>query len=53
MSYFAYFIGVCVGIFIGTRNERINNKYYNHHTEKIINLENKIKEYKSLIENIN
>ena len=34
---FSYFVGVCVGIFIGKGCERTNNKYY-HHIEKIINL---------------
>ena len=46
MIFFPYFVGVCVGIFIGKGNERTNNSYY--HTEKIINLENKLKEYEIL-----
>ena len=49
---FPYFVGVCVGIFIGKGNERTNNSYY-HHTGKIINLENKLKEYEHLFGKIN
>jgi len=45
--FFPYFVGVCVGIFIGKGNERTNNSYY-HHTEKIINLENKVKDYERM-----
>ena len=49
---FPYFVGVCVGIFIGKGNERSNNSYY-HPTEKIINLENKVKDYERLFGKIN
>ena len=44
---FHYFVGLYIGIFIGKGNERTNNSYY-HHTEKIINLENKVKDYERL-----
>jgi len=50
--FFPYFVGVCVGIFIGKGNERANNSYY-HHTNKIINLENKVKDYERLFGKIN
>jgi hypothetical protein len=50
---FPYCVGVCVGIFIGKGNERSNNSYYYHHTEKIINLENKLKEYERMFGKIN
>jgi hypothetical protein len=50
--FFPYFVGVCVGIFIGKGNERANNSYY-HHTDKIINLENKLKDYERLFGKIN
>jgi hypothetical protein len=50
--FFPYFVGVCVGIFIGKGNERANNAYY-HHAEKIINLENKVKDYERLFGKIN
>ncbi len=45
-----YFVGVCVGVFIG--NERTTKSYYRN-TEKIINLENKLKEYERLFGKIN
>jgi len=48
---FPYFVGVCVGIFIGKETGRTNKSYYN--TEKIINLENKLKEYELLFGKIN
>ena len=41
---FPYFIGFFIGSQIGTGIERTNNSYYNH-KDKIIKLENKIKEY--------
>ena len=44
---FHYFVGLYVGIIIGKANERGHSSYY-YHTEKIINLENKIKEYERL-----
>jgi len=50
--FFPYFVGVCVGIFIGKGNERSNNSYY-YDTEKIINLENKLKEYERMFGKIN
>ena len=50
--FFPYFVGVCVGIFIGKGNERSNNSY-DHTTEKIINLENKLKEYERMFGKIN
>lgn len=48
---FHYFVGLYVGIFIGKANERAHSSYY--HTEKIIKLENKIKEYEGLFGKIN
>ena len=45
---FSYFIGVFIGIQIGKGIERTNNKYY-HHTDRIITLENRIKEYENKI----
>jgi hypothetical protein len=42
-----YFIGLFIGMQIGKGNERTNNSYYRH-TEKIIDLEKKVKEYESL-----
>jgi hypothetical protein len=42
--FFPYFVGVCVGIFIGKGNERAGTYYYQH-TEKIINLQKKLSEY--------
>jgi len=50
--FFPYFVGLCIGIFIGKGNERAKHSYY-HHTEKIINLENKLKEYELLFGKIN
>ena len=45
---FPYFVGLFLGTQIGIGFERTNTRYY-HHREKIINLENKIKEYERLI----
>jgi hypothetical protein len=42
-----YFIGLFLGTQIGIGIERTNNYHYKH-TEKIIKLENKIKEYENL-----
>ena len=44
---FNYFVGLYLGIIIGKANERAHSPYY-HHTEKITNLENKLKEYERL-----
>jgi hypothetical protein len=49
---FPYFVGLIIGTQIGKRFERINTSYYRH-TEKIINLENKIKEYERLCDKMN
>ena len=50
---FHYFAGICVGMWIGKANERAHNSYYYYHTAKIINLENKLKEYERLFGKIN
>lgn len=42
-----YFIGLVLGFQMGKGNERVNTKYYNH-TDTIMNLENKIKNYETL-----
>lgn len=47
---FPYFVGLFLGIQIGEGFERTNNKYYQH-TEKIIKLEKKIKEYECFFKN--
>jgi len=49
--FFPYFVGLFIGTQIGKGFERTNNFYY-HHTEKITNLENKIKEYERLLTKI-
>ena len=41
---FPYFLGLLIGMQIGKGIERTNNSYYRH-IDKIIELENKIKEY--------
>ena len=43
-----YFVGLFVGTQIGKGLERSNAKYYQH-TERIIELENKIKYYERLV----
>jgi hypothetical protein len=43
-----YFVGICVGICI----EKANNSHY-YNREKIINLENKLKEYERFFGKIN
>jgi hypothetical protein len=43
-----YLVGLLIGTQIGRGFERTNNRYYQH-TEKIIILESKIKEYERLI----
>ena len=48
---FPYFVGLFLGIQIGKGFERTNNKYYQH-TEKIIKLEKKVKEYICRISNV-
>jgi hypothetical protein len=45
---FPYFVGLFIGTQIGKGFERTNNKYY-HHTDRIITLENRIKEYENKI----
>ena len=45
---FPYFVGLFIGTQIGKGFERINNKYY-YHTDRIITLENKIKQYEELV----
>jgi hypothetical protein len=42
-----YFVGLFVGTQIGKGVERSNAKYYEH-AEKIIKLENKVKDYERL-----
>ena len=42
-----YFVGLVLGFQMGKGRERVNTKYYNH-TDKIMNLENKIKDYEQL-----
>jgi len=42
-----YFVGLFIGTQIGKGVERSNTKYY-HHTERIIMLEDKIKDYERL-----
>ena len=42
-----YFVGLVLGFQIGKGHERVNTKYYNH-TDKIMNLEKKIKDYERL-----
>jgi hypothetical protein len=49
---FPYFVGLFLGIQIGEGFERTNNKYYQH-TEKIIKLEKKVKEYEQILEKNN
>jgi|688.fasta_scaffold171401_2 hypothetical protein len=48
MLLFHYIFGLFIGTQIGKGNERNKNSYY-HHTEKIVNLELKIKEYERLL----
>jgi hypothetical protein len=52
MLFIPYIVGIVIGIQIGKGCERTNNLYY-HHTQKIINLEKKIKEYELLIGKMN
>ena len=47
-----YFIGLFIGTQIGKGNERTKNSYYRH-TEKIIDLEKKVKEYESMFGKMN
>jgi hypothetical protein len=49
---FHYFFGLFIGTQVGKGIERSNTSYY-HHTDKIINLEMKIKEYERLLGKIN
>ena len=44
---FPYLLGLVIGMQIGKGIERTNNSYYRH-TDKIIGLEDKIKEYESI-----
>ena len=48
-----YFAGLSLGMFLGTANTKAYKSYYCYHTEKIITLENKIKEYERLFGKIN
>jgi len=50
--FFPYFIGLFIGIQIGKGYEKTNSLYY-YHIDKIINQENKIKEYENLFGKIN
>ena len=43
-----YFVGLFLGTQIGKGFERTNTKYYQH-TERIIKLENKVKDYERLL----
>jgi hypothetical protein len=52
MLLFHYIFGLFIGTQIGKGNERNKNSYY-HHTEKIVNLELKIKEYERLLGKMN
>ena len=45
---FPYIVGLFIGTQIGKGNEKNKNSYY-HHTEKIGNLELKIKEYERIL----
>jgi hypothetical protein len=49
---FPYFVGFFIGTQIGKGIERSNNSHY-HHTDKIIKLENKIKDYETLLGKMN
>ena len=49
---FPYIVGLFIGTQIGKGNERNKNLYY-HHTEKIVNLELKIKDYERLLGKMN
>ena len=40
-----YFAGLCLGMCLGQANKQAYRSYYYSHTEKIRQLENKIKEY--------
>ncbi len=44
---FHYFCGLFIGINIGKAYERSHTSYY-HHTEQIVKLEKKLKEYERL-----
>jgi hypothetical protein len=48
-----YLSGLCLGICLGKANERAYSSYYYYHTEKIIILENKLKEYERLFGKLN
>jgi hypothetical protein len=48
-----YLAGLWVGMCLGKANERAYSSYYYYHTEKIIKLENKLKEYERLFGKIN
>ena len=47
-----YLSGLCLGLCLGKANERAYSSYY-YHTEKIIILENKLKEYERLFGKLN
>jgi hypothetical protein len=42
--YFPYFLGLFIGAQLGRVYEKTNSNYYEH-TEKIMKLESKVKEY--------
>ena len=48
-----YLSGLCLGICLGKANERAYSSYYYYHTEKILILENKLKEYERLFGKFN
>ena len=50
---FPYLAVMCLGLCLGKANESAYRSYYYYHTEKIIKLENKIKEYERLFGKIN
>ena len=50
--YYPYFLGLFIGTQIGKNFERTRTNYYDH-TEKIMKLESKIKEYEHLFGKIN
>jgi hypothetical protein len=51
--FLPYLAGMCLGMCLGKANESAYRSYYYYHTEKIIKLENKIKEYERLFGKIN
>ncbi len=51
--FLPYLAGMWLGLCLGKANEVAYRSYYYYHTEKIIKLENKIKEYERLFGKIN